>query len=161
MILNEHTTHRHHRRDRRKPRRIRQRVHQWKLANPDFPPPLTDGRTGGHCTTSTQYQREATKKGLGNRGGSEAVTTVRRSTPNLPPSSPVGGSRRVGAQALARDGRCVWCRAMGHAKDVSDVLEMANIAHGIGMGGRKSARTRSTRWECSVVSIMICWTDGI
>ena len=30
---------------------------------------------------------------------------------------------------------------MGHAKDVSDVLEMAHIAHGIGMGGRKSADT--------------------
>lgn len=44
----------------------RQRVHQWKLAYPDFPPPLTDGRTGGHYDLDA-VSAWATKKGLGNR----------------------------------------------------------------------------------------------
>lgn len=44
------------------------------------------------------------------------------------------------AQAMARDGRCVWCAVLGYRKDRSDILELAHL-RGVGMGGRKSADT--------------------
>ena len=69
------------------------------------------------------------------------MTTVRRSTPNLPPSHPEAVDRgELRAQALERDKRCVWCKAIDAETDCSPVLEMAH-AHGIGMGGRNSADT--------------------
>lgn len=75
------------------------------------------------------------------RGGQVVTTIVGVGEDPRPLNHPPEVNRSdLRAQALARDGRCVWCAVLGYRKDRSDILELAHL-RGVGVGGRKSADT--------------------
>lgn len=68
------------------------------------------------------------------------MTTIRSTRPQPPRVQAEATRSELRIQALARDGRCVWCAVTGQKTDRSDVLESAHL-RGIGAGGRKSGDT--------------------